>query len=92
MPDGRFVVSWYDNSADAKNTLTEVRVFNPDGTPATEVFAIPGSTESGNGFGVNDVTALGNTSFAVDWKTTRRSRARCSRFRRRPPRRGRPPI
>src|SRR5258708_24533146 len=70
MPDGRFVVSWYDSSGDANNTLTEVRVFNPDGTAATAVFAIPGSRENGSGnFGFNDVTALSNTSFAVDWNT-----------------------
>ena len=66
MPDGRFIVSWDDTSGDANNGLTEVRVFNPDGTPATDVFAIPGSQEAG---GANDVTALSNTSFAVDWKT-----------------------
>src|SRR5258708_39778382 len=70
MPDGRFVVSWYDSSGDANNTLTEVRVFNPDGSPATAVFAIPGSRENGSGnFGFNDVTALSNTTFAVDWNT-----------------------
>src|SRR5258708_23645562 len=70
MPDGRFVVSWYDSSGDANNTLTEVRVFNPDGTAATAVFAIPGSRENGSGnFGFNDVTALSNTTCGVDWTT-----------------------
>jgi len=64
MPGGRFVVSWDD----ANSNLTDVRVFNPDGTPATDVFAIPGSYEASPS-GFNDVTALSATSFAVDWKT-----------------------
>ncbi|MFI5013585.1 MAG: FG-GAP repeat domain-containing protein [Hyphomicrobiales bacterium] len=67
LTDGRFVVSWYDTSGDANNNLTEVRVFNASGTPATGVFAIPGSSEAG-AF-ANDVTALSDVSFAVDWNT-----------------------
>ena len=69
MPGGRFVVSWYDTSGDANNNLTEVRVFNPDGTPATAVFAIPGSQAANSSINSNDVTALSATTFAVDWKT-----------------------
>jgi hypothetical protein len=67
MPDGRFIVSWYNTGGSFFNNLTEVRVFNPNGTPASNIFAIPSSAEDGNQ--LNDVTALSNTSFAVDWIT-----------------------
>jgi hypothetical protein len=66
MPDGRMIFTWFDTSGDANNNLTEVRVIEPNGNPVTDVFAIPGSVETGDD-GANSIAALNNTSFAVSW-------------------------
>jgi len=60
MPDGLFVVAWSHGAND-----TEVRVYIPNGTPATDVFVIPASADYGE---VDNIAALSNTSFAVEWQ------------------------
>jgi hypothetical protein len=66
MPDGRFFVSWAD-TGDANGPSTEVRVYNPNGTPATAVFVVPQSAETNQ---ANDIAVLSNTSVAVEWQAS----------------------
>jgi hypothetical protein len=66
MPDSRFVVSWA-GTGDVNKPSTEARIYNSNGTPASTVFVVPSSAETNQ---VNDITALTNTSFAVEWQAS----------------------
>ncbi len=68
LSDGRFVVSWTDNSAstgDTSGSAIRARIFNADGTQSVQEFLVNTTTANGQ-FG-SSVIALANGRFVVTW-------------------------
>ncbi len=71
LADGRFVVSWTDNSlsgGDTSTTAIRAGIFNADGSQLVQEFLV--NTTTANGQTDSSVTALADGRFVVSWTDT----------------------